>query len=888
MSCFSPSALVSALDFILHGSNHIFALNVLILEYRNSKTFNDLWLNGLESKTPTINGSALNWQDDDRRILIVGNEPPDGVFDRLPASLQGINFRSHFTATSWLAAWKVKFPEAATRIAVIDPGQADTTPGVSRALQTILTARDGSGQNLVPRTAVLSTPPLADITGWLRDSQSDDRELSPQLSELLKSTIWNELTSDRERNHALSNVLGAFLLRAEVGGKHPDPATKQTQEYLEALLHTCGSALKPSGAGSGGWVTKELRDRFDGMVLVDDMAEIWAGFLGSAFGRGRRDSIRTTAPGAFANDIEGVYPSLGDDSLTGLAGRLSDYLKSGRPRLSSADLIPADTPDRPDDQKAPEPWGNFVLFLDLRLGLGERFQEQLVQVGIALLSTENRKLPWLTKANRAKFKAELENGNIDETLLPRLIALLDPTLPIVIFSSTHRTELIGPFRDYGNIITAFRKPVLSGLTRNWAEVVNELQADFVSAIEQAARILRVRKTFQVFHEKALASQGRQLPSSDHGWLIEIFFDESEQPTHMPPPRAVCAGGLVAVRALNEQGMPKVSDAALFRSLSGEGCLWGWCADTPRQFERPVNTGQRRGFVKKGADLDFAPNRQGLLHLGEMITSIRSALGEDGAVFPFAAISKRQQDHPEWLEVPRGIQWHTLEKILDATLRKLVQHVLEGLLLRSSVLRSALENPKSRVAIDLGIRDYPCHPNATLTETFGIEIRRSWRPSFHSEDGYQITAETVARTGVPWPYKSGINRARAVALKDFGNNPNCPQQGVLPKQLHYFADAVAHVTLDDWEAVNTADGEVGEFFNSGWIADFRKDPEESVRLEIGRAWDQGDRVSALRWAAAELRNVTGANKLGIDVFNELYHGAVGLSGEELKQLFSNMD
>ena len=128
----------------------------------------------------------------------------------------------------------------------------------------------------------------------------------------------------------------------------------------------------------------------------------------------------------------------------------------------------------------------------------------------------------------------------------------------------------------------------------------------------------------------------------------------------------------------------------------------------------------------------------------------------------------------------------------------------------------------------------------------------------------------------------------MALKDFGNNQTRPSQGVLPKQLHYFADTVAHVTLGDWDTANAAGGEVSEFFNSGWIADFRKDTEERVRLEIGRAWDQGDRVLALRWAAAELKNAAAVNMLGIDVFRELHHGAVWLSGEELKQLFASMD
>jgi len=884
---FSP--LARAAELVFHGFNRIENASRCILDYRDKNIFRDLWVCGLEEEQSTINEVPVDWTNSAQQILIIGDEPPDGVFDTSLPGLAGINFRSHFTATSWLAAWKVRFPDVKVSIAVIDPRESCHAQGAASALQTILGARNAAGQSLVPGAAVLNAPTLATICEWLCSAKSETRTIfkdAPHLRDILKTTIWNQLTSNREQHHALSNVLGAFLLRAEVGGANLEPVTNKIQEYLNVLLQVCGTASKPEGANSTGWITERLRNQFNGALLIDDMADLWAGFLGSAFEGDTPNTLRTTAPGEFVNAIKGGKLPLGDDSLTGLPKRLDDFLSSGRQQLSSADLIPQNVSAQADEGML-RPWENFVLFLDLRLGLGEEFQSQLRCVGLHLLSTKTRSLPWLTDASRTEFEAELMGGDTDETLLPRLIALIDPTLPIVIFSSTHRTELIGPFRDYGNIITTFRKPILSGLTRDWSEVAKELHADFVSAVEHAGRILQVRRTFQGFCENALKSPGRQLPSSNHGWLIEIFFDESEEPTQRQPPRAVCAGGLVVVRSLSERGLPKVSDAAIFHGLSREGCLWGWCADTPRQFIRPMNSAQQRRFMKKGADLDFAPNRQGLSLLGEMITSIQSALGDDGVVFPFAAISKRQQDHPEWLEVPRGIQWHTLERILDATLRKLVQHVLEGLLLRSAVIRSALENPKSRVAIDLGIRDYPCQPNATLSETFGIEIRRNWRPSFHSEDGYQITAETVSRTGIPWPYKSGIQRARAVALKDFVNNPNCPQHEVLPKQLHYFADAVAHVTLDDWDAINSAGGEVAKFFNSGWIVDFRKDREESVRLEIGRAWDQGDRVAALRWAAAELKNAAPPNELGIDVFCEIYRGATGLSGEELKQLFANI-
>lgn len=50
------------------------------------------------------------------------------------------------------------------------------------------------------------------------------------------------------------------------------------------------------------------------------------------------------------------------------------------------------------------------------------------------------------------------NHRVCLTLLPRLLALMDMTLPIVIFSSTGQRALVEAFQPYSNIITAFQKP----------------------------------------------------------------------------------------------------------------------------------------------------------------------------------------------------------------------------------------------------------------------------------------------------------------------------------------------------------------------------------------------------------------------------------------------
>ena len=529
MSIPLETAPAKVLDAILHGPSKTSNPGVILLDYRHKDTFSALWLHGLSSGIVEIDGHSISLTSPSTQILLIGNDPPDCVFDSKLPSLKGINFRSHFTATSWLAAWKVKFSptdeqkksgavESLARIAVIDPRPFGTATGVAQALQTIFAARDVTASPLVPGATVLNAPSLEAICQWLKPAKSDTRTLAKDalhLRDLLKSTIWNEVTSNREQHHALSNVVGALLLRAEVGGENPDAIAKQTQEYLGCLLHTCGVVSKPKGSGTKGWTDKNYRKDIEGVVLIDDMADIWQGFLSVAWA-GAPNRVHTAAAGKFVATMEGPGPLPADDSLTGFPKRLQDFLESDRIRLSSEDLIPSDQPTPGRE--------SFVLFLDLRLGLSDRFHQQLRKVGSSLLFSR-RNLPWLTVDTRAKFAADLETGETDETLLPRLIALLDPTLPIIIFSSTHRTELIDPFRDYGNIITTFRKPILTGLIGDWTLIVEEIQRDFRSAVEQATRINTVRRRIQLVEIQSRFAPCLMKLEENKSFHVEIYLDE---------------------------------------------------------------------------------------------------------------------------------------------------------------------------------------------------------------------------------------------------------------------------------------------------------------------------------------------------------------------------
>jgi len=515
MTAATSNPLPLALDQILHGSDKSTNPNVILLDYHDLETFSDLWLCDLESPEVTIGKQPkrqrrIDLIDSTKQYLLIGSDPPDGIFENDIPSLRGINFRSHFTATSWLAAWKVRFSptdeekkngakESLTRIAVIDPRSAGMAQGAARALQTIFSARDAAGHSLVPGATVLNAPSLTAICQWLKPTKADTRTVAndtPHLRNLLKSTIWNELISNREEHHALSNVLGAFLLSNQVSKGESHDGDPWVQDYMLSLIQALGvnanleqMKLKEH-TGFQRWITTRQQKEIEGVVLIDDMADLWSFFLRGATGFIANEMFDPNSKRTYRESFDCFGGAHFREEIVRLPERLGKFLESDKRRLRAADLLGGPS-------KSGE---NFVLFLDLRLfattdvALASDYDEELRSLGKQILVASRLSRPWLDAGTFSSLEEELDGvgGHPRETLLPRLISLLDPTLPIVIFSSSHRTELISPFRNYGNIIVDFRKPVLTGMS-DWSAVVRETYSDFHSAMTAATGILTTRR-----------------------------------------------------------------------------------------------------------------------------------------------------------------------------------------------------------------------------------------------------------------------------------------------------------------------------------------------------------------------------------------------------------
>jgi len=537
MSSIHPIPCFDALR-LLFGSSETNG-SIILLDYRSRETFTALWLQSLDTGKLTISEQEIDLTDGIKQILIIGNDPPDGIFDTNIPALAGINFRSHFTATSWLAAWKVKFSptqqekdekkaaEANTRIAVIDPRPAGMAQGAAHALQTILGARDIIGQSLVPGAVVLKAPSLSDICIWLKPTKPDTRTVAkdaPHLRDLLKSTIWNDLTSDHEQHHALSNILGPVIL----SGK-PEPPMLNHETLLRRLLSACGlvswenknqgdKEAEPSETGQGLQI-----------LLLDDQAK-----------QGWEEWSKECLPGAAAGlktiidptelveaITKALDPEMNDDRI--ITGYKS---KDARFRLNLPELGDATHP---------------VLLLDLRLFSGKEDVERkfLKDKLLPLVNhfTDKPDLAWPSFSITDLFQrawTAVDNGTLkpdtDEhhevlTWLPRVVALADMSLPIILFSSTGRRDLIEPFKPYGNIITSFEKPRLNdlaslGKTETAPEIRVSTDTSLSDAVALARRWLAGReaaKRIQHTNVDSLDAARSAFSTKTH---FEIYHDES--------------------------------------------------------------------------------------------------------------------------------------------------------------------------------------------------------------------------------------------------------------------------------------------------------------------------------------------------------------------------
>ena len=435
-----------------------------------------------------------------------------------------------------------------------------------------------------------------------------DREL-----DIIKGIWAASLTrpSTQGDHHAIANLVGPLLLTEEkVGDLHVNALQALMRSIGLLPDHKEGNALEGNSENAkaqlgiaNSWIdwkcpewkhklTELLSKHGDklNLILIDDMFQIsWGKILCRAVG------------------VDYKKPSGGDgkDQLV----KISNWNVIGKDEKvvvkassSAAWIIKKlegfDGEDKRFDLSLDDGVGQEILFLDLRLYPGnlktdkteiEKFFEPLLTLAEKFIEGQAENLPWngFAVGNKEGEKGEIErikdwiksDSKEQEdseyiealTLLPRILALTDLSLPIVLFSSTGKRNITEKLKNYGNIITVFEKPRFTEDIP--VDIASQTRAKFRDAIEKAFSVLTGRQICRKVKglvEKAnsyanIIPARINIPKFKH---IEIYIDESGSPKFWPPDKkSFAVGGLIlAYPDYNE--VNKLSEA-----LKGEGYYW---------------------------------------------------------------------------------------------------------------------------------------------------------------------------------------------------------------------------------------------------------------------------------------------------------------------------
>lgn len=498
-----------------------------IFDYGDPEDFERLW--------------SFSGLPEDRLLIVWGRTAGDGDLWPIDASAclspidWAVAYAKHLAESSD-GVGEVRLPQ----ILVLDAA-ANRAP-VPPSLEHFRTLN----QRQLPWLRVPESPGLSDIKEWLAANPVPHDETSAQsLKRFLREIRLNitEMRSEGDYDrHAISNIVAPMVLlgNAWKSSRHsaallellratclcPKPAADQQGHADETTgSNPAPSAVTPPAPGSA--KTNEDQ-RSLSVLLVDDQADHgWTEWLRACLPDAQVKAL--TDPNVLLDALEAQFRQA-DEANCG------NKVKDLRFRFRLPGFDQADKP---------------VLFLDLRLFSGRpkeerKFLQRIIWIIDDRGYTERDDLAWPSfsdvgegfRAARAAVEREeagfpLESAGHHEALtwMPRLMALVDMSLPIILFSSTGRRDLAEPFREYGNIITSFEKPRLTdfaALAEADAPHQASSSADAVlrEAVSPAQKWLEGRKAAMRILKTNLTPLTLARKSFARKTHFEIYHDES--------------------------------------------------------------------------------------------------------------------------------------------------------------------------------------------------------------------------------------------------------------------------------------------------------------------------------------------------------------------------
>jgi hypothetical protein len=403
----------------------------------------------------------------------------------------------------------------------------------------------------------------------LRASHADpaERALFTQLRWLWGCGLTAMAPSDR---HALSNLLGPLMI---LGATGRSVAEQAAYRLVTELGLTSGSLQSRSV-----WIdwTKrpwsELLDRLKltgaeplRLLLVDDAAFglRWADVVAQALGTTDKPAVQESGKLVLVGSNRAGVELYATDSVR------TFHTHFPAPRTGEASA--SDRRFVVGFQTAAGNAGSKLnldaLFLDLRLHQGGSRSEEIDSFADALTlagETPADRPGWptipaseLTAVEQWIEFAERPVPAVDDdhdgyeiglSLLARAISRTDLALPIVLFTSTRRRELMNKFRQYGTILSNWEKPGLSSFG-----TVDDTRERFAEVLKRAMNFAIGRRAVRrliEFPPPIITPSA----SVEKEWVVEVLLDETGCP---PDPSGVSSrrggrrhrlavGGLVVI------------------------------------------------------------------------------------------------------------------------------------------------------------------------------------------------------------------------------------------------------------------------------------------------------------------------------------------------------
>jgi hypothetical protein len=845
----TKNPLSRAISFSLSGN-----AGVRVLDYGDKRVFEGLWGAGLQANS--YSGYTY--------LLLCGVNPPAEAFDFLKQpGVPPVDVSAHFTAYSWAAAFRLINPVATLNIVILDSGSA-LPRGAGADLQRLFN-QDNSRTSGV---ACIGTPDLQRIVDVFRSPKPKPLDIGMQ--GMMRGLIQQHLIPNPEDHHKLGNIVGALMLTPEQSSGRSvlgslfqalQPATKFDPV---SNLPSCDEALK-AALNTGPHV-----------VLFDDMAEMWASF------------VRQWVPAEKLHVVR-----VGAADRTRLVKRLRALTSEP---IQKRQLLATDFGVAANQLPDGFP---FIVLLDLRLFAGDQTDDE-----VEFLDELKALAPEVARADALKWPA-ISDDELQEvqeawylkhpyspayrkarSWLPRLISLIDPTLPIVTFSSTQDPEVLRPFQAHGNIVTNFAKPMFRGVLGETKDWMTAAILAFESALRAALSISSGRAKLTALASAWLPAAGQNGPRGGKS-QVEIFIDESGTADEA----RFAIGAVVLISGQNPFDHGKYRTEAL--NSHRPGGLWGLddivTITRKNQFPEDWKCLPKGNQVRSHTETPAEAEAKNHL-LNEQLSGVdRLVQGHGATLFVCSILSVERPDMRNVASVR-----HPYHRYRD-----LLGRLLEAILFHCEPVVQALEGG-AKLCVDAATAKNTASkwlPDS-LANNFGakIEVENSiqkCRPLYYG-DVLPIVTGLLLRNGrEAWTQK--LLRARGVQLTDFAScttdtlarrlNPNDLNSRRDPKPLHYLADWIAHFTYDerDWSQVPRVPV-LKNWFEVG----FRQQDGDVLQnaLRSHRRWAQHARVGAINSAPTQVQNEPFALVPKMQAKAAKWLGSGSLTNKELCSLFFN--